>query len=368
MSRITIAAFSLIIMAFVSGCNGTPNVNNTVVQERKDSVEMVRTGELRFTMDSETSPNLLTSFYDAKSGFYYFYNSITGYIERFHEDSTVKSPIRIKTSGMPWGLNIVSSDSIYLLDIDAKKIRIINSTGLQTASYNIGKESNIMPGGEEMPYITPLGLAYSSATTDDGPCLFIIDDSTGNIISRHFPYPKMYSDFYGDLLMRTPYTAYNKDSGVIIAGFPADDNIYVMDMETMKTTAYNAGSRYSNGKLKPLAKGLLGGINISPEKEIEYFREVTSYANLLHDPWRHVYYRIVEKSTPMPGVNLSNKAKQLAVLILDESFRTIGESDITDQAYTGFRYTIFVSPEGLNIQMLTGEDELTFAVYTLKQK
>ena len=105
---------------------------------------------------------------------------------------------------------------------------------------------------------------------------------------------------------------------------------------------------------------------VSPEKEIEYFREITSYGNILYDRWNNVYYRIVEKSTPMPGVNLSNKAKKLAVMILDENFRTIGESDITEEAFACFRYTVFVSQAGLHIQRLTDENELTFAVYSLK--
>ena len=85
--------------------------------ERIDSVELVRTAELSFVMDEETSPNLQTTFYDEASGYYYIHNTITGYIERFHTDSTVKSPVRTKISGIPWGINVVSSDSIYLLDL-----------------------------------------------------------------------------------------------------------------------------------------------------------------------------------------------------------------------------------------------------------
>ena len=222
-----------------------------------------------------------------------------------------------------------------------------------------------MPGGEGLPYKTPQGLVYTSRTLGE-PCLIVIDEKTGHITGRFLPYPEIYSDFYGELLMRTPYSAYNDDKSLIAVSFPADDNIHVLNLDTKVTYVYHAGSKYRCKKTKPLGKGRLGGLTVSPEKEIEYFREITSYGNILYDRWNNVYYRIVEKSTPMPGVNLSNKAKKLAVMILDENFRTIGESDITEEAFSCFRYTVFVSQAGLHIQRLTDENELTFAVYSLK--
>lgn len=333
--------------------------------ERIDSVEMVKSGILEFALDEETSPNLLTTFYDENSGFYYIHNSITRHIERFHTDSTVKSPVRTKVSGLLFGINVVAPDSIYLLDLYGDKIKLINGQGTLLNSYATDEASDIMPGGEGLPFLTPQGLVYTSRTLGE-PCLIVIDENTGHITGRFLPYPEIYSDFYGELLMRTPYSTYNDDKSLIAVSFPADDNIHVLNLDTKVTYVYHAGSKYRNKKTKPLGKGRLGGLTVSPEKEIEYFREITSYGNILYDRWNNVYYRIVEKSTPMPGVNLSNKAKKLAVMILDENFRTIGESDITEEAFSCFRYTVFVSQAGLHIQRLTDENELTFAVYSLK--
>jgi len=360
-------SFPVLAATLISCGNSSTEDRETIRTERIDSVELIRTGELRFVMDEETSPNLLTTFYDENSGFYYFHNTITGHIERFHTDSTTKSPVSIKVPGRPWGINVASPDSIYLLYLEERMIRLIDGHGSRIRSYAIDEVSDIMPGGEGQPYLTPQGLAYTGTTTDDGPCLVIIDDKTGQIVEKHFPYPEIYQDFYGDLLMRTPYSAYNSGKSLAVVGFPADDNIHVLNLATKETTIYHAESKYRGKKPKPLGKGLLGGITISPEREIEYFREITSYGNILYDRWNNVYYRIVEKSTPMPGVNLSNKAKHLAVLILDENFRTIGESDVTEDAFACFRYTVFVSQTGLHIQLLTGEEEMVFAAYTLKK-
>ena len=126
------ALFLLPIVTAITCCGASSTGDEAIYAERIDSVELVRTGELSFVMDEETSPNLQTTFYDEASGYYYIHNTITGYIERFHTDSTVKSPVRTKISGIPWGINVVSSDSIYLLDLyksTAELIRLGRSIG-----------------------------------------------------------------------------------------------------------------------------------------------------------------------------------------------------------------------------------------------
>lgn len=354
----------------LTGCGTTMENDGTEVvrHERIDSVELVRSGELRFTLDEETCPDFLATYYDSRNGFFYFHNIINGYIERFHTDSTVKSPVRIKAPFRPWSMNVVSQDSIYLLNVlETMSIRLIDGQGVKKASYSVDDDATIATGGQGQPYVTPYGLVYSCNTLKEDFCLAIVDTESGETTDKLLPFPEMYRNFYGSLLMMTPYTAYNSRQGTVVIGFPADNNIHVIDLATRKITVHYARSKYAKEKLKPLRKGH-GGLTVSNEEEIEYFREITSYGNMLYDPWNNVYYRIVEKSTPMPGVNLSNRAKKLAVMILDSSFRTIGESDIPDDASASFRYCLFVSPDGLNIQMLTGEDELAIATYSLKAK
>ena len=67
--------------------------------------------------------------------------------------------------------------------------------------------SDIMPGGEGLPYKTPQGLVYTSRTLGE-PCLIVIDEKTGHITGRFLPYPEIYSDFYGELLI---WSRFNDD-------------------------------------------------------------------------------------------------------------------------------------------------------------
>ena len=65
---------------------------------------------------------------------------------------------------------------------------------------------------------------------------------------------------------------------------------------------------------------------------------------------------------------MTNKAKKLSVIIMDTDFRIVGESVIEDDMLSSFRYTCFVSKQGLNLQLLTSEDELKFATYRIAVK
>lgn len=140
---------------------------DVVHQDRLDSVFLARTDVVRLELDDETSPLMQCTFYDG-SGYYYFYNRITGYIEHFHIDSTVKSPVRIKTPVAPWSMNVVSPDSVYILDLmNRHTITLIDREGSELAVYGIDADSDIMPGAQGQPYVTQDGLLYSSSTTGE---------------------------------------------------------------------------------------------------------------------------------------------------------------------------------------------------------
>ena len=71
----------------------------------------------------------------------------------------------------------------------------------------------------------------------------------------------------------------------------------------------------------------------------------------------------------MPGVEMSERAKRLSVIIMDTDFRILGESEIAEDIHACFRYTCFVSEEGLNIQLLDQDTgRMTFATYATTVK
>ena len=337
----------------------------TIVIERLDSLTMERSGSLHWNLDEYSTPYINSSFFNDDTGIFYCFNGLTWKIDGYDilSESKVFSSKGLRF--MPWSMNIISHVSIYVLDLDNCRIAVTDSIGNIRNSIQTDPTSTILPGSSGQPYVTDSSIAYVSSSDRLGYTTFIINRQTHDI-SPLLHYPEMYDNFYGALLMQVPYSAFNPSKNQITVGFPPDEYVYVLNIGSHSVCRYFAGSIYAED-MKPLSKDRWGRY-ISSEEEIAYFRENTTYGNLLYDRFRNLYYRVVEKSAPLPGVNLSNKAKSLSVIIMNDSFQVVGEADIKDEMMSTFRYTCFVSKEGLNLQLLTSDDELAFATYTVTEK
>lgn len=355
----------LISLLVAESC-GTKGVEvEEVITKSVDSLALERSGSLSWTLDERTVPQIKSSFFNADAEILYVFNEITKGLDMYNVatgGSIPGSKMRIK----PWSMNIVSADSLYVLDLDNSRIVRINAAGRIVDSVGIDRESTILPGGMGQPYaISDNILAYVSSKARLQHTSFVVNTKTSNI-EPYLEYPEMFDDFYGSMMMQVPYSAYNPHEKCLIVGFAPESSIYVLDMETHSIVKHHVESRFYRA-MKPLRKGRWG-YGVSSSEEIEYFRANTSYANILYDKFRDLYYRIVEIATPMPGVTLTNKAKKLSVIIMDTDFRIVGESVIEDDMLSSFRYTCFVSKQGLNLQLLTSEDELKFATYRIAVK
>lgn len=364
----TVLLFWICIMVPTLICcasNANGNINGTACADRSDSLIMKRSGSLHWDLDSSSVPNIKSLFFSESRNMLFCFNEMTWCIDGYDMHSGTKAVRYGVPAIMPWSMNVVSQDSIFVLDLDNSRITRLDSRARTWDDLAIDRTSTILPGSPGQPYVTDSVMIYVSSSDRLGFTTFIIDRKTGNI-SRHIPYPKSYRNFYGALLMQVPYSAFNPDEGLIVVGFPIDGTLYILDLNGRISRTVYAESIQAH-QITPLRKGRWG-LGVSSEEEIEYFRKVTSYGNILYDSYRNLYYRIVERSTPMPGVLGSNKAKSLSVIILDKNFRIVGESDLDDVFFAGFRYTCFVSKEGLNLQLLTSDDELAFATYTVTEK
>lgn len=351
-------SFFLMLLTSVS-CNSAVNTEiETVRGARKDSLALVRQGGFCWELDERTIPDIQSVSYDAESGTLYFFNAITRKIEMFDIRSGRKETL-VKPPAMPWSMNVLSRDSIYVLDLDNTRILLLDDGGTVKDTVPVNRSSTLLPGSSGQPYVTRDALYYVAAHSKREVSAYSVDPVSGEV-QPLIPYPDTYRrNFYGYLLMNTPYSAFNQARGLIVTGYPVDGHIYVYDVWGKTLRCYALESRY-HSRIETVPR------NVLPEKEIEYFRENTTYSNILYDRYRDVYYRIVEKSIPMPGVNLSNRAKKLSVIIVGPDFGILGETDISEDMDASFRYTAFVSEEGLNLQLLTSEDELSFATYIVK--
>lgn len=352
----------LLFAAVSCTCKRVESEIEEVFTKPVDSLTLERSGSLSWALDEQSVPQIKSSFFDAEAEILYVFNEITWELDSY----CITTGERIKGQKMrirPWSMNIVSADSIYVLDLDHSRIVRLNASGKVVDSVNIEERSTILPGGTGQPYIISDNLlAYVSSHTRLQQTSFVVDARTSEMDS-YLKYPEIFEDFYGVMLMQVPYSAYNPQEKRLIVGFAPESCVYVLDMDTRSIERFHTESVFYR-EIKPLRKGRWG-YGVSSSEEIEYFRANTTYANILYDEYRNLYYRIVEIATPMPGVTLTNKAKKLSVIIMDAGFKKIGESVIEDNVISSFRYTCFVSEDGLNLQLLTSEDEMSFTTYKI---
>lgn len=105
--------------------------------------------------------------------------------------------------------------------------------------------------------------------------------------------------------------------------------------------------------------------------------EIPIYGNLIHDPYRNVYYRFAYPATEMEDgvnyidVNLSGR-KKFSIIILDKDFNIIGETLFPEYTYISSQF--FVDEDGLYLgsnhfkRTDFDEDVLKFECFELVKK
>lgn len=131
-------------------------------------------------------------------------------------------------------------------------------------------------------------------------------------------------------------------SKALVYQFPAIDSLYVLNLQTQEKKAYYVRSRYKRTEPAPKRQ--------ATTQEVLYVTQhSTSYMNLVYDPYRHCYYRLVCHTIEEPQKYISQLQvtlnKPLSIQIIDSNFKLIGETMLPKNKY--FVYDAFVTTEGL---------------------
>lgn len=268
-----------------------------------------------------------------------------------------------------------SSDSIWLYASWGKVLYLINNEGKIKNKINIGTLLDI-PGDENLsvtPYptsSTPYAIINGKhvlqgmgRTLDKSkePGATIIYDLTSNTIQTANKYPDIYGDksrLYDNwdvfAYLQTNYT-FSPD-GNIVTSFPASDSIYVYNPDTRLRKSFFAGYSRPTG-IHPEVTG-------DPENsQLDYLRKY-AYSNILYDKYAKLYYRFIrlpyEPETDNLDIEITKKP--IAVIILDENFNIVGESELPIARY--YPMHSFVDSEGLHINVVSEDDDyMTFKTF-----
>ena len=308
----------------------------------------------RFTMFNPAKPNI--HIYDIVSGM--LLNSIYLYTDG---PNNVGRNIQ--------GYYLSSLDSVYLYDYWLHSFIVVNREGKIIDRINL--TDKLQPTNDCVipPSLYPRSDAPIRKVQDkiimqgmdgqQGGCTelkcmaSIIYNLTSGSIKFANPFPKIYGTHnqivssWGSFSYRLVFYDLNNRNEMIVS-FPADDHIYVYDIESDHTKSFFAG--HSNkDHINPLT-------NNTMSSEYRHYLEQTQYVGVFYDKYRDLYYRLVVH--PLYDYDINDRstfAKKISIIILDSHFNKVGEYDLAEQ--TRHCANTFVSEEGLHINIESEDDD-----------
>jgi hypothetical protein len=203
--------------------------------------------------------------------------------------------------------------------------------------------------------------------SDNVPALLKLEVQNG-ITSFVGQRSKVYDEGY-NIAGDNSYTfaTYNPNSKKIVYSFRQDPNIYLMDIETGKTTLHDAASRFV-GKPVAFSKTFAEGYNSenSGDKKLRFYILTSGkYDKIYYDAWRKMYYRIAILPRTKTEYDEGQFNFKYAVIILNEDMNKVGEWQVPSSRYV-VSYIFPVSEGILIAREPVKEDELIFSVLHLE--
>lgn len=280
------------------------------------------------------------------------------------------------------GYNYINDDTIFIYNYSRHKIyrtnihaELLSEDQLYDRSVSNNKNDILFPA----PYLhTPsplkhidnklvtvgfVGGEYNWETDINRPVVTVLNLENKRI-DQLLNYPKQYTKFNwgGGLTFRMPY--YDIANNFMIVSFSAHHDILKVDISTGNVEEYYAGSKFVE---KITSYPFPKEERYPSISEWEWYMTTPSYEGIFYDKYKDIYYRIVRLPVNKYIDDEKYNSKTTSIIILDSNLNYIGESKLpTSVIFSPFNS--FVSDEGLNIQVYTGdEDVLTFYQYKIKR-
>ena len=365
----------LFIIIILAGCTNTVSVKNEKKGNLVAKYQLVVSAEKKILLDYETAPKppyvrvikgangeqILTFVNPHKNAIYFYDYESTAYIGTIEfERQGPDGILRVE------GYYIKNMDSIYVYNRPMMELVLTDSSGLVKQRISLRDNRTDQEWGRYYPQyfvnaVNPL-IEINGNLIMTGMSPFSISDSlirkfrftscidlnTGNMKFIH-NYPK---ELYGsDVNWQDPMfmQAYREISpnGEWLYSFPVSHDIYVANKDTEGYKKIYAGSNTAG-----TIRSLNDGRERTPDEIIyAHILQQDLYTAILHDPYRHCYYRFMLKSIPNATINNQYGEKPIVVIIMDEQFNYMGETHIGNVEAWNWENS-FVTSEGLVMEFI----------------
>lgn len=342
---------------------------------------LVPTDTIAFPLDSRT--NFLTNniLYRADNNSVVFLNEFENAIYSYSLETLGLLNIQKYELEGPNGVGKIdffqyqSEDSIWVYSGELRQLSlIVKDTVYKRIDISAHPNVPLMGWAEPQttrPIFIEKNLAYipTIRTNDSLFQNIIVWNLLDNSVKKIIPSPKLY--FEGVELWGTHFQWYyytlNSTTGQLVFSFPALHTLRVYDLFGENMMEPYAGSKYFDYIRSPFSPGDFA--NLKARERLNRFLLQPSFGAVLFDPFNGRYYRYAKQANTHDRVQSSDntlrKGRPKSIVILNENFEKVGESDVIFP--NAVLNQVFIAPDGLYIAIVDdNENTMTFVKHTLR--
>lgn len=400
MFKITIKAVLLTLLTINMSCNqNNSEIVNDYYLSLNSTVNLVQVGEKNYLLDSYTAPKptyIQSGVTSENINYISFLNKDQKriYIYNIDNEKIVKTinlaNEELKSYQNISAYNIENPDSIYIFDEVENEILLLNKdlevlSSISTIDYSESKNFEwTLKFPQYFANTSSPFLSYKNHVFFMGLYPWAIEDTMlSKFKLSHFFTKKLdntyllhnYPDaIYGskfdwdDPIYNIPYYDFNFKNETLVISFPISHNLYISKNLSNNLIKVFGGSNFSS-TIKSIGKNKSDDKNYDL-KMTENIKENNLYGAIKYDPYRNIYYRFIRKSLKEKNTGRNWKDKTLGVIVLDEDFNYLGETDIGILKDWNWENS-FVNKQGLYIEHLDNinydETYLRFKIFEIQK-
>ena len=385
--------YGLLLLFTFSQCNTSlTKVQNVKKGTLNAKIKLKYTEQKKFVLDSVSAPkpDFMQFVYINGERYLAILNDYAGCIYMYNYSTTeICNKIFFDKEGpdgipKPAGFYIKNLDSIYIFDMVGNVLALINSDRKVKARISLKGEKNDDRWFVHYPQYEPRTVnplfeinneliftgQYPFPIPEDIINNFRFNaqiDLKTNEVKYYHLYPK---ELYGNNsnwrggAYTLVFPELHPDGDKIIYSFPVSHDLYVTRLKSDEYTKIYAGSNFA---------GTICSMTGNPKendrgKMFEHHCKQDFYTAIRYDKYRKVYYRFLWKGIKNASIHSKLDDKPFAVIIMDENFNYLGETEIGTGKDWNW-WNSFVTSEGLNIEYIEKEFKevyLTFKIFNLK--
>lgn len=355
----------LTIVLVIFSCT-TNNKNINQYHKIEPVGKLVHKKKISFPLDSTTTFLFHASEYNPASKIYSFLFNKKLLLYSYDKQQLLKK-IDVDLVN-PTSYTVINQDSIIVLDYSENIVAFLNSNGdiykkikvvpnIPYYPFPVNKTAPIRINKNELIFWGNMGGEYVNENKNNRKIMGILNLMNYNT-SYKVPYTSIYGKYnWGGGLFRWVYADYNSKIDSYIISLPAEHYLLVISENGDIQEKVYAGSNYIDF-IQSLSKPKTAPIDA--DMRTKYFVESNSYANIIYDSYKDLYYRIAEQKCTYH--NAIGWKKRISIIILNSKFEKIGETPIDDYDLN-CRYAMFVNEQGLHIPQESSDNTLCFNIY-----